>query len=188
MRIVAGRHRGRPLSAPAGEQTRPTSALTRESVFNILTHGKFAADGDPVQGAAMLDGFAGAGANGLEALSRGAEHAVFMESQAAAVAALRENLRALDEQSSATIVHADCLHPPRASTACSLVILDPPYRQGMAPPALRALWSTGWIAADALVVVELMKTEDLSVPDGFAELDTRKYGKAKVVFLRAPTG
>jgi 16S rRNA (guanine966-N2)-methyltransferase len=188
MRIVAGRHRGRPLSAPAGEQTRPTSALTRESVFNILTHGRFAADGDPLQGASVLDGFAGAGANGLEALSRGAGHAVFMESQAPAVSALRENLRALGEQQNATIVHADCLHPPRATTACDLVILDPPYRQGMAPPALRALWSSGWIAADALVVVELMKTEDIAVPEGFEEIDTRKYGKAKVVFLRAPAG
>jgi 16S rRNA (guanine966-N2)-methyltransferase len=186
MRIVAGRHRGRPLSAPAGEDTRPTSALTRESVFNILTHGKFAADGDPLQGAVVLDGFAGAGANGLESLSRGAAHAVFMESQAAAIAALKENLSALGEQANASVVHADCLHPPRASRASDLVILDPPYRQGMAPPALRALWSSGWIAADALVVVELMKTEDIEVPDGFEELDTRKYGKAKVVFLRAP--
>jgi 16S rRNA (guanine966-N2)-methyltransferase len=188
MRIVAGRHRGRPLSAPAGEQTRPTSALTRESVFNILTHGRFAADGDPLQGAVVLDGFAGAGANGLEALSRGAGHAVFMESQAPAISALRENLRALGEHGNATIVHADCLHPPRATTACDLVILDPPYRQGMAPPALRALWSSGWIAAAALVVVELMKTEDIAVPEGFEEIDTRKYGKAKVVFLRAPAG
>ena len=188
MRIVAGRHRGRPLSAPAGEQTRPTSAITRESVFNILTHGKVAADGDPVAGAVVLDGFAGAGANGLEALSRGADHAVFMESQAAAISALRENLRALDEHANATIVHGDCLRPPRATSACGLVILDPPYRQGMAPPALRALWSSGWIAADALVVVELMKTEDLSVPDGFDDIDSRKYGKAKVVFLRAPSG
>ena len=136
----------------------------------------------------MLDGFAGAGANGLEALSRGAAHAVFMESQAPAISALRENLRALDQQGNATIVHGDCLHPPRATSACDLVILDPPYRQGMAPPALRALWSSGWIAADALVVVELMKTEDIEVPEGFEEIDTRKYGKAKVVFLRAPAG
>jgi 16S rRNA (guanine966-N2)-methyltransferase len=188
MRIVAGRHRGRPLSAPPGERTRPTSALTRESVFNILTHGKFAADGDPLSGAVVLDGFAGAGANGLEALSRGAAHAVFMESHAPAIGALRENLSALGEQANAAIVHADCLHPPRANRACDLVFLDPPYRQTMAPPALRALWSSGWIAAEALVVVELMKTEDLSVPEGFQQIDIRKYGKAKVVFLHAPAG
>jgi 16S rRNA (guanine966-N2)-methyltransferase len=186
MRIVAGRHRGRPLAGPAGQETRPTSALTRESVFNILAHGKFAADGDPIQDAVVLDGFAGSGANGLEALSRGAGHVVFMESQAPALAALRENLKTLGEQASATVIHGDCLHPPRATRACELVLLDPPYRQGMGGPALEALWTAGWIAADALCAVELMKTEDLAVPEPFAELDTRKYGKAKVVFLQAP--
>ena len=185
MRIVAGKHRGRPIEPPDGAETRPTSALTRESVFNILSHGRFAADGDPLTGSIVLDGFAGSGANGLEALSRGAGHAVFMESQAAALNALRANLRTLGEQANATVVHGDCLRPPRATAACSLVILDPPYRQGLAAPALEALQRAGWIAPDALVAVELMKTEDLHVPAGFEELDTRRYGKAKVVFLRA---
>lgn len=188
MRIVAGKHRGRPIEPPAGEATRPTSALTRESVFNILSHGRFAADGDPLAGATVLDGFAGSGANGLEALSRGAGHVIFMESQSAALSALRQNLKTLDEGTNATVVHGDCLHPPRATTACSLVILDPPYRQGLATPALQALWSAGWIAAEALIAVELMKTEDITVPEGFEELDTRRYGKAKVTFLRAPAG
>jgi 16S rRNA (guanine966-N2)-methyltransferase len=186
VRIVAGRHRGRPIEAPAGEDTRPTSALTRESVFNILTHGRFAADGDPLTGARVLDGFAGTGAYGLEALSRGAGHAVFMESHGPALTALRHNLANLGEQANATVHHADCLRPPRGGPPCDLVILDPPYRQGLGGPALEALWRAGWIAPGALCAVELMKTEDLSVPEGFAALDTRKYGKAKVAFLRAP--
>ena len=185
MRIVAGKHRGRPIQPPEGEETRPTSALTRESVFNILSHGRFAADGDPLVDARVLDGFAGSGANGLEALSRGAGHVVFMESQSKALNALRANLRTLGESANATVVHGDCLRPPPATGACDLVILDPPYGQGMATPALEALRRAGWIAPGALVVVELMKTEDLSVAEGFEELDTRRYGKTKVVFLRA---
>lgn len=188
MRIVAGKHRGRPLRSPEAGETRPTSALTRESVFNILSHGRFAAAGDPLAGARVLDGFAGSGANGLEALSRGAAHAVFMESQAAALSALRDNLRTLGEDANATVVHGDCLRPPPATAACALVILDPPYGQGMAAPALQALRRAGWIAPDALVAVELIKTEDLNPPEGFEELDTRRYGKAKVVFLRAAGG
>lgn len=186
MRIVAGRHRGRRLEAPEGTEVRPTSSLARESLFNVLTHGKLAADGSPLAEAVVLDAFAGSGANGLEALSRGAARVVFMESQAAALAALRNNLRNLGESDRATILQCDVLRPPPAREACDLAILDPPYGQGLAPPALTALARAGWLAPGALVVVELMKTEDLRVPEGFAEVDTRKYGKAKLVFLRAP--
>lgn len=186
MRIVAGRHRGRTLEAPGGTEVRPTSALARESLFNILTHGNLAADGSPLADATVLDAFAGSGANGLEALSRGAAHAVFMESQAAALSALRANLKNLGEAGNATVIQGDVLRPPRARRACDVVILDPPYGQGLAPPGLTALWRAGWLAPGALVAVELMKTEDMTVPEGFEELDTRKYGKAKLVFLRAP--
>jgi len=183
MRIVGGRHKGRPIRAPEGEGVRPTRGLPRESLFNILTHGRFAADGDPLAGARVLDAFAGSGANGLEALSRGAAEAVFIETQAAAIAALRQNLQGLGEQGNATIVQADALRPPRATKPCHLAVLDPPYGQGLGPPALRALAEQGWLAEGALVAVELLKTEDLAPPEGFDELDTRTYGKAKIVFL-----
>lgn len=167
---------------------RPTSSMTRESLFNILTHGRFAADGSPLVDAAFLDAFAGSGANGLEALSRGASHAVFMETQATALSALRANVDTLGERERATVLRCDVLHPPGATRQCRVAVLDPPYGQGLAPGALTALASAGWLEPGALVAVELMKSEEFAPPPGFALLDTRHYGKAKLIFLRAPEG
>jgi len=185
MRIVAGRHKGKALTAPAGSGVRPTSSLSRESLFNVLLHGRFAAADDPLAGATVLDAFAGSGANGLEALSRGAGHAVFMESDADALTALKRNVQALGEGGRSDILRADVLHPPAASQACTIAILDPPYRAGLAAPALAALAARGWLAPGALVVVETAKGESLTPPEGFATLDARTYGKARLVFLRA---
>lgn len=166
---------------------RPTTGLAREALFNVLTHGRYARDGSPLAGAVVVDAFAGSGANGLEALSRGAAHVLFIESQAAALSALRRNVRALGETAQATVVRGDVTRPPPAPQAGGLAILDPPYRQGLAAPGLAGLWAAGWLQAGALVVVELMRTEDMQVPEGFGELESRRYGKAKLVFLRAPT-
>jgi len=192
VRIVAGRHKGRRLDAPEGLAVRPTADRTREAIFNIVTRGKLpcpgraAADGEALTGVDVLDVFAGTGALGLEALSRGAAHATFMESQATALAALRRNVRALDEEARGTALQCDALRPPPAPAPCGLILMDPPYGQGLAPPALSALGAAGWLAAGALVAVELMAREPMEPPEGFETLDERKYGKARVVFLRAP--
>lgn len=166
---------------------RPTADRTREALFNLLTQGKIAADGPPLAGARVLDAFAGSGALGLEALSRGAGHVVFMEQAANGVAAIHRNLKALGEAAHATVLQADVLRPPRAAQPCGIVLADPPYGQGLGPPALEALAAAGWIAAGALVAVELMKSEPFTPPSGFALLEERRYGKAKLVFLR-PAG
>ncbi len=172
MRIVAGQHRGRRLEAPAGMAVRPTADRTREALFNILTQGKLPwrapvgegvggqaveeqgaegqdsagqdseRGGNPLAGARALDAFAGTGALGLEALSRGAAFVTFMENQAAAFAACRNNIDLLE--------------------------------------------AAGWLAPGALAVVELMAKEPFAPPEGFEALDERKYGKARLVFLRAP--
>ena len=187
MRIVAGRFRGRALAAPEGLAVRPTADRTREALFNILAQGKIAATGTPLRGGRVLDAFAGSGALGLEALSRGAGHVVFMEEHGLAEATLRDNIRALGAEAEATVLRADVLRPPPAERhggPCALVLMDPPYNQGLAEPALTALAATGWIAPGALVTVELMKAEPFEVPAGFEVLDERTYGKAKVVFLR----
>ena len=192
MRIVGGRHRGRRLSAPNGLTVRPTADRTREAVFNILAQGKLdwrsgsETPGDPLAGIHVLDAFAGTGALGLEALSRGAGRVIFMENQAAALTACRGNIAALDETARAQVVTCDVLRPPPATVACSLVLMDPPYNQDLAPPALSALKAAGWLAPGALAVVELMAKEPFTAPDGFAVLDERKYGKARVVFVRVP--
>lgn len=191
MRIVGGRHRGRRIEAPEGLTVRPTADRTREAMFNILERGRLSwpaarlETGNPLVGTQVLDAFAGTGALGLEAVSRGAAHVVFMENQAAAITACRDNIRALGEEDRCAVITTDVLHPRRASTPCDLALMDPPYGQGLAAPTLTALRAAGWIAAGTLIVIELMATEDFTAPASFAIVDTRKYGKARLEFLCA---
>jgi 16S rRNA (guanine966-N2)-methyltransferase len=186
MRIVAGKHRGRRIAAPEGHDVRPTSDRARESLFNILQHGSFTSDGtSPLIDAQVLDVFAGSGALGLEALSRGAAHLTCIENSATARAALRANAKALGETARVTVVQADATKPPAAAgPACSLVLMDPPYRSALAAPALAALADRGWLAAGAMCVVEISAAGSLETPAGFTPLDERRYGKARLVFLR----
>ncbi len=202
MRIVGGRLRGRRLEAPDGMALRPTADRTREALFNILCQGKLdwrpnrqeagaalgsnPLGGNPLAGARALDAFAGTGALGLEALSRGAGIVTFMENQAAALDACRRNIDALDESAQTELLRGDVLRPPKAKAPCELVLMDPPYNQDLAPPALAALQAAGWLAPGALATVELLAAEPFTPPDGFETLDERKYGKARLVFLRAP--
>ena len=197
MRIVGGRHRGRRLEAPGGLTLRPTADRTREALFNILCQGKLdwrpeaTASRDtpgenPLTGARALDAFAGTGALGLEALSRGAGFVSFMENQAAALNACQTNIETLGEAEHGKLLRCDVLRPPKAVAPCVLVLMDPPYNQDLAPPALAALQAAGWLAPGALTTVELMASEPFTPPEGFETLDERKYGKARLVFLCAP--
>ena len=184
MRIVGGRYRGRRLLAPSGATVRPTSDRAREALFNILSHGSPAAEGITIDGAAVLDAFAGTGALGLEALSRGAAEAVFIEQDREALAILRRNIAALGEEDRARVVPGDAMRPPHASLACGLAFLDPPYRSGLATAALGALDAAGWLTREALAIVELAAREELVPPAGFILLDERVYGAARLAFLR----
>ncbi len=168
---------------------RPTGERAREALFDLLSSGRLTGGRNGIVGTRVLDAFAGSGALGLEALSRGAAHAVFIENYPAALASLERNLGALGEQARATVLRADALRPPagpgpRAPAPCGLALLDPPYGQGLAAPALAALAKAGWLARDALSVVELMAKEPFEPPPGFSVLEERKYGKARLVFLR----
>jgi 16S rRNA (guanine966-N2)-methyltransferase len=181
MRIVGGRHRGRVLLAPPGQTTRPTADRVREALFNILLHGQ-----DELRDADVLDAFAGSGALGLEALSRGARHATFLETDGAALSVIRANARKLDLVGQCTVLGLDATRPPAARQPCRFVLMDPPYRSGLAGPALVALHAHGWLAAEAVVVIELAAGEPFASPlDGLAITDERKYGAARLVFLRA---
>ena len=184
MRIVGGKHRGRRLLAPPGETVRPTSDRAREALFNILSHGRLAAEGVPFADAVVLDAFAGTGALGLEALSRDAAEALFIEQDREALAILRQNIAALGEDAQARIIAGDATRPPRAPSACGLVFIDPPYRSGLAAPALAALDAAGWLMPGALAILELGAREELAPPAGFILLDERVYGAARLVFLR----
>jgi 16S rRNA (guanine966-N2)-methyltransferase len=184
MRIVGGRHRGRRIEAPVGLEVRPTADRTREALFNILEHGRFTADGtSPLQGARVLDAFAGSGALGLEALSRGAAHATFMDNNAVARSAIRANAKALGEAASVSILQADASNPPAAGQPCRVIFLDPPYRSGLAAAALATLAARGWMDKRAICAVEMAANERLDAPVGFTAVDERRYGKARLAFL-----
>ena len=131
-----------------------------------------------------IDAFAGTGAIGLEALSRGAAAAVFIEQDREALAILRKNIDALRERPRTQIVPGDATRPPRATSSCAVAFLDPPYRSGLAASALAALRAAGWLAQEALAVVEIGAREELAPPAGFTLLDERVYGAARLVFLR----
>jgi len=163
---------------------RPTSDRAREALFDILSHGRLAADGIPFAGAAVLDAFAGTGALGLEALSRGAAEVVFFERDREALAILRRNVVSLGESARAEVLACDATRPPRAGLRCAVAFLDPPYRSGFAAATLAAIAAAGWLAADALAVIEVGAHEEFAPPAGFATLDGRVYGAARLVFLR----
>ena len=187
MRIDAGSHKGVRLAAPEGADTRPTSDRARQAVFNILINTY-----DAVRGAKVLDVFAGSGALGLEALSRGAERASFIESDRAAGEVIKHNVAACKEQARAQLFLADAANPPRPAAGlwapCSLVFLDPPYGKNLLAPAIAALRNAGWIAAEAILVAEMHFRDVLELPAGFESLDDRAYGKARIMLLRAPAG
>lgn len=184
MRIVAGRYRGRRLDAPEGLAVRPTSDRTREALFDLLAGGRLSDGLSPLPDALVVDAFAGTGALGLEALSRGAGTVVFIERHGPALDALKSNIRTLGAERDCRVIERDALHPPAAETPAGLIFLDPPYGQGLAAPAIEALAAAGWVGEATLISVELMKSEDFTPPAGFQEVESRRYGKAKLVILR----
>lgn len=186
MRIIAGRHRGRVLKAPEGEATRPTADRVRQALFDMLWHAPWGGR-TVVQDQLVLDAFAGTGALGLEALSRGADHATFIERDRAALAMLRSNIAACKEDAHTAVLAADATKPPRARVPCGLIFLDPPYGKELVPQTVAALGAAGWIRPGALVVAELGEGEPLDLP-GFETLALRSHGAATLHMLRAPGG
>jgi len=180
MRVVGGRLSGRALNAPASRDIRPTSDRLRESLFDVLAH-RYP---DSLEGARVLDLFAGSGALGIEAISRGAAFALFVDTGAEARALIRGNVEELALGGVTRIWRADAIrlgHAP-AGPPFGLAFLDPPYNQGLASPALAALVAGGWLAPGALAVVEEHARADIAAPEGLALLDERVYGDTKLAF------
>jgi 16S rRNA (guanine966-N2)-methyltransferase len=195
MRIVGGIHKGRRLAVPPGRDIRPTADRAREAVFNILAHGRLGAGavspvvGRPViGGAVVLDAFCGTGAMGLEALSRGAARAVFIDNEPAALAAARANIAALGEGARSRIIAADATRPlprPRDVPPATLAFFDPPYAARAGAAALSAFAAEGWLAPGALCLLEeAARGPESTPPDGFTAIDVRRYGAARLLFLR----
>jgi 16S rRNA (guanine966-N2)-methyltransferase len=183
MRIVGGELRGRPLVAPEDATTRPTSDKVREAVFNILAHG---IPGFAIAGARVLDLFAGTGALGIEALSRGAAYCLFVEEGAEARALIRRNVEALSLTGIIKIFRRDATSLGAAGSQApfGLVFLDPPYGKGLAERALASAATGGWLAPGAVAVIEERKGEAIALPAQYAELDRRSWGDTQVLFAR----
>jgi 16S rRNA (guanine966-N2)-methyltransferase len=183
MRVVGGRLGGRPLAAPKSQNVRPTSDRLREAVFNILAH-RF---GDPVAGGRVLDLFAGTGALGIEAMSRGAAFALFVDDGTEARALIRQNVEALGLGGVTRIFRRDAtrLGPAHPNQPFGLAFLDPPYRKGLAEASLASLREGGWLLPDALVVVEEAADAAFAPPQGYEEIERRRYDDTEFTFLRA---
>ena len=181
MRIVGGRLRGRLLHAPGSHAIRPTSERLRESIFDILAH----RHAGVVEGARVVDLFAGSGALGIEALSRGAKSALFVDNGAEARALLRANVEAFALGGVTRIWRADATLLGRAPAGppFTLAFLDPPYDKGLAGPAMAGLIEGRWLGRGALVVVEESAKAEIDAPAALRVVDERVYGETKVVFL-----
>ena len=184
MRIVGGKHRGRNLKGPEGKGVRPTSDRAREGVFNILAH---SIDWPGFDEASVLDVFCGTGAFGLECLSRGADHATFIDNSSRVLKIVRENAGHLDEGAHITPLRIDVNNLPSPPLAArppaDLTFLDAPYGLSMSEGTLQQLHDKGWLAPDSVVVVETEAAAELVLPQGFLELKVKTYGAAKMFFL-----
>ena len=183
MRIVGGRLKGRVLSAPSSRAIRPTSERLRESIFDILEH-RFPGQ---IEGARVVDLFAGTGALAIEALSRGARFALFVDNGAEARALLRTNVEALALGGVTRIWRADAtkLGASPAGGPFALAFVDPPYGQGLAHPALVALIEGGWLEPNALCIVEQAAKAEIPAPVGLALIDERLYGDTRIAIFQA---
>lgn len=181
MRIVGGEFRGRPLAAPRTQSIRPTTDRTREALFNVLAH-RFAGRLD---GARVLDLFAGTGALGLEAVSRGAAHCLFIEESAEGRGLIRDNVEAFGLQGRTKVFRRDATALGAAGTIApfNLVFADPPYGKGLGERALRSARAGGWLAPEALCVVEEAAAAPFDPGQGFELLDQRGYGETVIRFL-----
>jgi len=183
MRVVGGRLKGRNLASPSSREIRPTADRLRESLFNILIH----AYDDPIADARVLDLFAGTGALGIEAISRGAAFALFVDNGTEARALLRNNVEALGLGGMTKVFRRDATNLGAAHPVepFSLVLLDPPYHMKLAEKALASLRDGGWLKPNALLVVEEAKAAEFVAPAGFEELERRVYDDTEFVFLRS---
>jgi 16S rRNA (guanine966-N2)-methyltransferase len=185
MRIIGGTRRGLKLAEVGGGDAaahlRPTSDRVREAIFNLLIN----AHGDPVTGARVLDLFAGTGALGLEALSRGAAEVTFVDSGAKALALVQANIARMRAEGATRVLRQDATRlPPNPGPPCTLIFLDPPYGKGLGAPALAAAARQGWLAPGAMVVWE--ESAPPVPPEGLTRTDQRRYGDTWVTLLHAP--
>lgn len=178
-RIIAGIHKGRRLSVPKGRDIRPTTDRMRERLFSMLMHSRY----PDLGGARVLDLFAGTGALGLEALSRGAKTVTFVEKAPASLQVLKENISALNVQDQTSLLAKSATLLPPADHPCDVVFMDPPYRQNLVEPALQSILSGNWLAAGGVIVCELATDDESAIPSALEIVDERSQGQQRILFL-----
>lgn len=182
IRIIAGTHRSRKLAMPESEDIRPTTDKAREALFSMLTHRLGAWDEVRV-----LDACCGSGAFGLEAISRGAAHAVFLDTAREALKTAQANAATLKEQHNCTFIMASVVKPPAASAPCDLILMDAPYDKGLSEKGLKALTAHGWATPAALAAIETARDEKFTPPEGWSLLTSRAHGPAMLWILERTT-
>lgn len=182
-RIIAGIHKGRRLNVPKGRDIRPTTDRMRERLFSMLMHSRY----PDLNGARVLDLFAGTGALGLEALSRGAENVTFVEKAPASIQVLKENISTLKAGEQATVLAKSATHLPAAEHPYDLIFMDPPYRQNLVEPTLQSLMSGNWLAREGTIICELATDDNSVIPSTLEIVDERSQGQQRIVFLKHPS-
>lgn len=179
-RIIAGRFKARRLEVPEGLDVRPTTDRMRERLFSMLMHSRY----PDLAGANVADLFAGTGALGLEALSRGAAHVTFVERARPSLDCLKRNIATLGAREEVSILPSDASKLPPARTAFDFIFMDPPYRMGLVRPTLDAIVAGGWLAEGGVIVCELAADDATEFPAELEVVDERSQGQQRVVFLK----
>ncbi|NVJ96975.1 MAG: 16S rRNA (guanine(966)-N(2))-methyltransferase RsmD [Alphaproteobacteria bacterium] len=179
-RIVAGRFRGRRLEVPKGRDVRPTTDRMRERLFSMLMHGRY----PDMDGATVADIFAGTGALGFEALSRGAHHVTFVEKARPSLDCIRANMDSLGVPEETTVLAKSATTLPDAVRPCDFIFMDPPYRQNLVLPSLTRILDGGWLTEGGVIICELASDETITFPTPLEIVDERTQGQQRVVFLK----
>lgn len=178
--LIGGRFRGHRLELPPAKITRPTAQRTRAAIFNILNHNPHF----PLTNARVLDVFAGSGAMGLEALSQGATHVTFVEQHPQVIQTLKDNIHKLGAESTCTLIPMPVQRLPQAAQPTDLVFIDPPYKESLETLTLEILYQQGWLHPQTLILIETAATSSWQVPLFLELLDERRYGAARISFLK----
>ncbi len=190
MKITGGKFKGRNVEARKDQSLRPTTGRVREAVFNMLMHGKFLNDErfknpegrNIIEGQKVVDIFCGTGILGLEAVSRGAEHATLIDQNQSTIDIAWQNIN--NTGANARVIKSDSTRLPRAVQKCTLAFLDPPYNSGLSVPALKSLRDQGWLANGAIVILEHSNRDDFIAPEKFVVLDDRDYNKTRITLMQ----
>jgi 16S rRNA (guanine966-N2)-methyltransferase len=179
-RIIAGKYKGRKLTVAEGRDIRPTTDRMRERVFSMLAHHRY----PDMHSARVADLFAGTGALGLEALSRGAAHTTFVEKSPQSLQSLEQNISTLKVENEISILKTSARTLPNAPAPFDFIFMDPPYRTGLIVPTLESILSSNWLAIEGVIVAELASDDDINFPDTLKMIDERIQGQQRAVFLK----